>query len=346
MNKKSRRYPVERGDTLSSVSERLQIPFAVLQYYHNIRSDVKDLILDNILPRDLQYIVLPDHFHEEIPPPRFSYVDENIKKAMGITRKKYTVIQKIYNGGKLENTFHYKMALTEDIQEEQKKITIEREKIWLNNEEIALTVENMYEEAGNVIYPLEIVINEEGSFSSIINPDKIKARWKEKRPRLEEYYKSSISTDIFQHFDAFFDDILQFQEALDNDIFFKILLMPLYRHYPYEKSAVCQDTLTLFPYEDGILYSLSLSPNVKIGRSGKFLIHLTGSYADTKKADEVWGKSAFQQNEMPKMEGNIDIQYKLCAETKRIFEVYGYIELKAGEMQRKIEIEITEQLEI
>lgn len=345
MNEKSRRYLVERGDTLDSVSERLQIPFAELQYYHNIGSDIKNLITDNILPRDLEYIILPDHYRKEIPPPRFCYVDENIRKTMGITQKKYTVIQKIYSSGKLENTFHFKTTLTEDIQEGQKKITIQREKVWLNNEEISLTVENMYEEAGNIMYPLEIAINEDGSFASIINPEKIKARWEEKRPGLEEYYKSSISTDIFEHFNAFFDNIFQFQEALTNDVFFKTFFVPLYRNYPYEEPAIYKDTFTLFPYKEGILYDVSLSPNVRIGRSGKFFIHLTGSYADSKKADEVWGKSAFQQNEIPKMEGNIDIQYKLCAETKRIFEVYGYIELKAGEMQRKIEVEIIEQLE-
>ncbi|WP_179473738.1 hypothetical protein [Chryseobacterium sp. H1D6B] len=338
MGKEHQKYHINKAETLEEIAEKLQIPVAALKYYHNLHSDPDQYIISYILPQHLKEILLPVDYEKEIVENKKTCVKRDIQKEIIKTQSRYGVLQRNYNNGELQDQLHYEVDSIEEITYDNlRKITIDKKKLWINDEEISLAAEKIFEQIGGLLYPLEVIIHRDGSFSEIINPQEIKNRWKDKRADLQSYYIGDASDSLFLKVDKFFNEIEKHQEKLLDNLFFKLFFTPLYRYYTDGNPYNYTDQFPLFPYKKGILFNTILTPGLQIGETGKFQMHLTGDYVDLQREKQIWPGSDAEINDS--VTGDLDFVFKINASDKRIFSVKGYVEIKGKKNQRRIEFE-------
>jgi hypothetical protein len=340
MGKEHQKYHINKAETLEEISEKLQIPVAELKYYHNLHSDPDQYIISYILPPNLKEILLPLEYEKEIVDNKNTYVKRDIQKEIIKTQSRYGVLQRNYNNGELQDQLHYEVDVTEEITYDNlRKVTIDKKKLWINDEEISLAAEKIFEQIGGLLYPLEVIIHRDGSFSEITNPEEIKKRWQNKRADLQSYYIGETSDSLFLKVDKFFNEIEKNQEKLLDNLFFKLFFTPFYRYYTDGNPYNYTDQFPLFPYKNGILFNTALTPDTQIGETGKFQMQLTGSCADIQREKQVWPGSDIDAGINDIIKGDLDFIFKINASDKRIFSVKGYVEIKGKKNQRRVEFE-------
>ena len=191
---------ISKGTKLKELAEFFKLTPEQLKRYHNIYCPIEDLIEQEI-PSHVRIVYVPPEGDELVasmmePVKRdpISYKAKNTLSNIRNYQRVYGVIYTISENEVEKLKIHYKTS----VKKEKDIITITREEVYINNERPDLVVEQMADKLSAVLYPLVLAINPDGTIKAIANHKEIQERWRELKPKLNEYYQGEEAKGLFQ----------------------------------------------------------------------------------------------------------------------------------------------------
>ena len=286
---------------LQNISKEFNLTSAELVAFHNQYCSIHEL-LPLKLPKYVEYIYLP--------PENFLARDKKLLKntklsAPNIESDKTYGIEINFQPNDL--SIHYKINIKRTTQ----FLEIKKEKTFINNQEIDQTIEQLFEKAEQVLYPLQILQNEQGEISKIINSKETASRWKQDcRPKLAEYYQSETSDKILNQLDSAFKEVDKNKELLVRNLFYKLFFLPVYQNYP---QFLKQDNLQIYfsAISKEIDYKVEYTLNKEFTRGNKIALQISGI-----EQEDIFNKNI--------KKGELDFLYKFDKGTMEIFSITGF----------------------
>lgn len=209
-------------------------------------------------------------------------------------------------------------------------IELNKEKTYVNNQGIDKIIEQLFEKAEQVLYPLQLSLHSKGSIQKILNNKDITQRWeKEYFPKLKEYYQSETTDNILEQLDKAYTDIDLKKDLFNRNIFYKLFFLPVYQGYPFFSG---KDSLKIYfsslSREAG--YETEYTLNREYTRGNKIALKITGT------EDE----DPFNKN---RSKGKVDLLYKFNKETKEIFSITGSLSTFEKEKEYTVDFQVYEQ---
>lgn len=304
---------------LQKTAEDHNLTSAELIAFHNQFCNLQEL-LPLSLPKHVDYIYLP--------PKNFREREIKLLKSTNILRpatkseKTYGVVL-TFLPKELSIHFKIKVIRIGEI------IEIIKEKTYLNNLEIDQTIEQLFEKAEQVLYPLQISTHNNGGLNKILNSKEINDRWKKEiEPSLRKYYQSETGEEIINKLDQAFSDVNKKREFLERNLFYKLFFLPIYQTYQkFAKDDYLSIYFAAISQEKG--YKIEYELQKEFTRGDKIALKITG-----KEEDNIFNKN----NE----KGEIDLLYKLHKKTNEIFSITGDVSAFENGLEYKLNFELYE----
>lgn len=291
-----------------------------LVVFHNQYCSLQELLTLS-LPKYVEYVYIPSD--------KFEIRDEKLLKSATlhlptqIGEKVYGVIIKFLPK---DLQIHYKIK----VKRTPFYIELIKEKMYVNNQGIDKIIEQLFEKAEQVLYPLQISVKSNGRFDQIVNHESIAKRWKtDCLPKLKEYYQSETTDQILEQMDKSYADLNLKKDLFYRNIFYKLFFLPIYQGYPqFLKKSFLQIYFSGFSQEIGYETELALSREYTTGN--KIVLKITGSEED----------NPFNKN---RTKGEVNLLYKLNRETGELFSITGYLSTYEKNTEYKIDFQLYEQ---
>lgn len=209
-------------------------------------------------------------------------------------------------------------------------LELTKEKTYINNQEIDKIIEQLFEKAEQVLYPLHISVNKNGGLENIINHEEIGNRWRtDCLPKLKDYYESETTDQILEQLDQAYSNLNLKKEMFERNIFYKFFFLPVYGSYPqFFKKDFLQVYFSGLAQKIG--YETELVLNKEYTKGGKIALKITGNEEE----------NLFNKN---RTKGEVDLLYKLNKETGEIFSINGYLSTFEKNTEYKIDFQLYEQ---
>ena len=322
MSKKEEKYSKVKTEgvfNLNQTAKEFNLTTAELVAFHNQYCAIHEL-LPLSLPKYVEYIYLPTkNFLERdiklLKSTKLTLPEELSDKTYGV----------MINFLPKDLKIHYKIKVKRTAQ----FLEIIKEKTYINNQEINQTIEQLFEKAEQVLYPLQIITDEKGRLFQIINSEEIKKRWeKDCKPKLEDYYKSETAENIISKLDQSFEDLNEKKELLERNLFYKLFFQPLYTSYPdFFKQKRLQIYFSSISNE--ISYGADCTLGREFTRGDKIALRISG---------EEEG-NIFNENIE---KGEIELLYKFHKKSKEIFSITGFASAVEDGVPHKIVFQLYE----
>ncbi|WP_261512539.1 hypothetical protein [Chryseobacterium paludis] len=288
--------------------------------FHNRHCGLLELLTVS-LPKYVEYIYIPSE--------KYKVRDVRLLKSSTIelpekpSDKVYGVIIKF----KPKNLqIHYTIR----VKRTEAYIELIKEKTYINNQEIDKIIEQLFEKAEQVLYPLQVSTNKNGELKSILNNEDIAKRWQtECFPKLKEYYQSEVTDEIIEQLNQAYADIDSKKDLFSRNTFYKLFFMPVYQSYPY---FLKKDSLDI--------YFSGLSRNV--GYEVEYILshEYTGGNRIALKITGTEEEDMFNKN---RKKGKVELLYKFNQETNEIFSINGYLSTFEKEIEYMIDFQFYDQ---
>lgn len=288
--------------------------------FHNKHCSFQELLTLS-LPKYVEYIY--------IPADKFETRDQKLLKSATLnlpavsSEKIYGVVIKFLPKNL---QIHYRIR----IKRTPFHLELTKEKTYVNNQEIDKVVEQLFEKAEQVLYPLQISLNKDGGLESIINHEEIAKRWKANcLPKMKDYYQSETTDQILKQLDQAYANLNLKKEMFERNIFYKLFFLPVYGSYP---QFLKKDFLHVYfsGLAQKIGYETESVLNKEYTRGNKIALKITGT------EDE----NLFNKN---RTKGEVNLLYKLNKETGEIFSITGYLSTFEKNTEYKIDFQLYEQ---
>jgi hypothetical protein len=239
------KYFIKEGDTFRSISKELGIEWNVLRAYHNIHCVNDEDVVNTYLPSHLEYMLLKRiklQANGEPEPVSLKKAslgeDFNLPFLQISTKRDYGVICTINNGDEV-HTLKYEMSL--------KWVSIDHNgfsfyeidrvsKIYYNDIESDTIANELAEKVSSVLYPLIVVVDDEGEFVDVHNFQDIKNRWENQKPEILEAYPGEVSEKYFALFENNLKSKQMLSVALSYDWFIRAFFNGIHTEYTAELS--------------------------------------------------------------------------------------------------------------
>lgn len=242
MNLQYKIYKIQKGDTLKSVALQLNRNEYDLKSYHNTYCDIEDLIgID--FPKHLTELIVSSF--ESIK--KEEKLDAHKRVRLGSKEKfdffpsslnkNYGVLIVLENDNDSQ-TIKYDLNLRYVKQEEKDKVfELNRiSKVYINDEEADAIADVLAVKVAQVLYPLQILIDENGSFSGIANHEQIQQRWKVVKDKIYDEYEGEWVEKYIELNEEVINDKESMEFSLLNDYFIRTYFNGIYCEYPENKS--------------------------------------------------------------------------------------------------------------
>ena len=305
------KYKIENILDLEEIAHTFELNRDELRLFHNSHCEIHQL-LPEFLPKYVDYIYLPIE----------NWKNWNSKQLINSTlilphlksTKRYGIVLQ-YSPQNL--SIHYEI----EINRNQLFIEITKKETFINHQKVDLIVEQMIEKASEVIFPLHVKINDNGSLNEneIVNDKEIKKRWQDDTlPSLQSYYKAEIATDILSKLDRVFSHLNTKKDLFFKNHFFQLYFAPIYQIYPnFEHTSKFQ------------IYFSSL----RKFKNYMVKYELQKEYSSTNKI--VLNVKAPDENDF-------NLTYKFDKETHELFSAIGNFSVKENNILYTIHFEMYE----
>lgn len=230
-----RRFPIDNKVTLKVLAEKTGIEKQQLIDFHNIFASPKEHISEEHTP-NLTFLYVPANFH-------YLYSGLSINSGLNLF---------LYNKPSIESNQYYveylkkqgekQTRISFDVQVEHKK-TINNEyhlfevskltPTTLNGEVENNDVQEINEKINNIIYPLQVITNDNGSFKEVLYPENIKKQWDKLKKELQEEYSGMCFSHIIDYNDQILKDKDKFVESFKDFWLLKTLFPSIYSLYNF-----------------------------------------------------------------------------------------------------------------
>ncbi|MDQ8011021.1 MAG: hypothetical protein REI96_01130 [Flavobacterium nitrogenifigens] len=237
-------YEIKERDTPENVAHNMGISVDQLRTYHNRFCPLEDLIGPSF-PIHLKFVI--------IQPPTVNLTDEQKEQQ----RQKV-----VFNDapGKLtlnhshgENTYavQYTIENGKEIYTIKQQIKISwraknegyhfyyvsrYEDLYVNNIAANTMIEEIAQKASQALYPMLIVVDENGKWVYINNYDQIVERWNETKSKIRKYYKGDQTEKYFKIYDKNLEDEDSLFFSIQKDWFLNALFNEIHVQYPQDLS--------------------------------------------------------------------------------------------------------------
>ena len=288
--------------------------------FHNKHCSFQELLTLS-LPKYVEYVY--------IPADKFETRDQKLLKTTTLnlpavsSEKTYGVVIKFLPKNL---QIHYRIK----IKRTPFHLEFTKEKTYVNNQEIDKVIEQLFEKAEQVLYPLQISVKKNGGFENIINHEEIAKRWQaDCLPKLKDYYQSETTDQILTQLDHAYANLNLKKEMFERNIFYKLFFLPVYGSYPqFFKKYFLQVYFSGLAQEIG--YETELVLNKEYIRGNKIALKITGTEEE----------NLFNKN---RTKGEANLLYKLHKETGEIFSITGYLSIFEKNTEYKIDFQLYEQ---
>jgi hypothetical protein len=288
--------------------------------FHNKHCSFQELLTLS-LPKYVEYVY--------IPADKFEARDRKLLKSTTLdlpdvfSEKIYGVVIKFLPK---DLQIHYKIK----IKRTPFHLELIKEKTYVNNQEIDQIIEQLFEKAEHVLYPLQISVKKNGRLDNIINHEQIADRWKtDCLPKLKDYYQSETTDQILKQLDQAYANLNLKKELFERNIFYKLFFLPIYQGYPqFLRKSFLQVYFSGLALEIG--YETEFLLSKEYTRGNKIALKITG-------AEE---ENLFNKN---RAKGEANLLYKLNKETGEIFSIIGYLSTFEKNTEYKIDFQLYEQ---
>jgi len=262
--------------------------------------------------QELLTLSLPKYVeHVYIPSDKFEIRDRKLLKSATLdlpavfSEKIYGVIIKFLPK---DLQIHYRIK----IKRTPFHLELTKEKTYVNNQGIDKVIEQLFEKAEQVLYPLQISVKKNGGLDHIINHEQIANRWKtDCLPKLKDYYQSETTDQILTEMDKAYANLNLKKGMFERNIFYKLFFLPVYKGC---SNFFGKDFLQIYfsSLSRNAGYTIEYSLHKEYTRGNKIALKITGT------EDE----DGFNKNSS---KGKIDLLYKFERETREIFSITGYL---------------------
>lgn len=343
-------YKIEKDDTLESVAAKLDIEVYQLRSYHNAVCPLDDCI-GSVFPSHLEFLILQSEeekrkkeLHREKI--RFSTKDFKLPFLPARLNKKYLAMYTIENGSEkhsLKEEINVKWLATDS--NNYSFIEIDRKALYVNDNYSKSTADELAEKTAIIFYPLQIVVDSDGSWIDIYNCDAIRNRWyKTKEKILKEFTGEAVLERLKAFEDKLeHDDIIT--ESFSNDWFLRIFFNGL--NIEYKQALTFQNSIK-FPFsqkfrEVEFIVEQTILPAVDQYN----LVNITqkGLLSDSRSKDDfengLLSPYSISEDVKPeKTEGTFEAYYFLDPNTNTIENLFLECEIKLN-ISHKVIIEIS-----
>lgn len=235
-------YKIQKGDNLKSVALQLNRNEYDLKSYHNTYCDMEDLIGIDI-PKHLTKLIVSsfESNKKEEKIDKHKRVRLGSKEKLGffpsLLNKNYGVLIVLENGNDSQ-TIKYDLNLRYVRQEEKDKVfELNRfSKVYINDEEADAIADVLAVKVAQALYPLQILIDENGSFSGIANHEQIQQRWESAKDKIYDEYEGEWVEKYIKLNEEVINDKESIEFSLWNDYFIRTYFNGIYCEYPENKS--------------------------------------------------------------------------------------------------------------
>ena len=187
-----RKHKLKKSDTIESVAQELGITILELTGFHNIYCTNNDTI-GYELPSHLEELYVYPHIREfkkkEHPKVHFTIGNTLVYKP-NYKKFNYGVMYTIWSGDILNTIKQQTSVVCKQQTKEGFLFEIDRmSKTFVNDLECNLIADELAEKVAKVIYPLTILVSNEGRYIDIVNFEKIQKRWKITYAEILEEYE-------------------------------------------------------------------------------------------------------------------------------------------------------------
>lgn len=288
--------------------------------FHNKYCSFQELLTLS-LPKYVEYVYIPSD--------KFETRDQKLLKSATLdlpvvsSEKTYGVVIKFLPKNL---QIHYRIK----IKRTPFHLELTKEKTYVNNQEIDKVIEQLFEKAEQVLYPLQMSVKKYGGLENIINHEEIAKRWKaDCLPKMKDYYQSETTDQILKQLDQAYVNLNRKKGMFERNIFYKLFFLPIYRSYPqFLKKDFLHVYFSGLAQEIG--YETELVLNKEYTRGNKIALKITGT------EDE----NLFNKN---RTKGEVNLLYKLNKDTGEIFSITGYLSTFEKNSEYKIDFQLYEQ---
>ncbi|WP_310555680.1 hypothetical protein [Flavobacterium sp.] len=229
--KKYNIYKIKSGDTLLTIAEALGKESSEVIRFHNVFAKQEELISYEF-PAGLDFLYITPLISEKhidnVPKVNFLY-DKKLAIKPFKTVLMYDVALAIHKGNRILN-IDCKMTVAY-LQKVGDYTVFKIDRIPDPEQEWSSVMHEFLEEVTKSIYPLELIVNDDGNWIGIQNFESIAKRWKSIKLDLLDYYEGYEIVKRLLYYDTLFKDENRLTDLLQKDVFLKTYFNGLYANH-------------------------------------------------------------------------------------------------------------------
>lgn len=224
---------LQKGDTLQSVAKKCNITAEELRRYHNTYCELPDLLGTEITHQKELIVPKPtsEENSEETPQEKerkkVSFTLNNKLAYSPVnTHYKYGVMITLENGEE-KNELKYETS----VKWVQKYgnfhiFEIDRtSKLYINEEEANDIADLLAYETSKVLFPMHLMIDEDGNWEEVAKYNKYPERWKTVKKHLQKEFEGEMVEDYFQKIEKILETPEQINFYMTSDFFLRTLFL-------------------------------------------------------------------------------------------------------------------------
>lgn len=282
-------YKIKKGDTLLSVAQELDIDPYLIRIYHNRFCPLTDLI-EADFPSRLEYLILPPPeielsdnerekqrkkvvFHES--PFKISLNDAQVNNSYGVV---YTI-----ENGNETHEIKQQLNVRWKAKNENGFYFFEVDRIgniYINDTAASTMAEEIAEKASAALYPLLVVVDQNGKWVYINNFNQIEERWHEAKKQILKYYKGDHVEKYLSIYDRNLEDSDTLYLALSKDWFLNAFFNGIHTQYPHSLSIQKEIDFPLIAKTENIKYLVDQKLDDRLDVDNFLVVNINGKLHD------------------------------------------------------------------
>lgn len=299
MNPQFKIYKIQKGDTLTSVAVKLNRDEYVVKSFHNTYCDIEDLIgID--FPKHLTELIIP--LFEVSQKKDTLILTKSVKLGTkgkleffpSSLNKKYGVLITLEKGDDSQ-TIKYEVNLRYLRQEEKEKVfELNRiSKIFINDQETDTIADVLAVKVAQVLYPLQILIDENGSFSGIANYEQIQQRWYAVKEAIYDEYEGEWVEKYIELNEEVLNEKESIEFSLLSDYFIRTYFNGIYCEYPEKKSKNDEIKFPVLNDVSDINYTVKSEIEEYYDESNYIVLNQNGTINEDRSKEDLESKFNF-----------------------------------------------------
>lgn len=349
MKPKFKKYILKNGDTLESISQILEKSSHEVKSFHNVFCDSSEYI-GIAFPKTLKTLyIYPEYNEKELSLiPKVTFEKPFALSLKPLQNKVNYGVMYTITTGKESNTIKFEASVLFKGQTDSKDFIFEIDrisKIFINDEETATIADELAEKTSKVLYPIEIIVSQDGKWTGINNYKEIHTRWEKIKEKILDEYEGEWVEKYLQENEQTLEEESNLLNALKKDWFLNSYFNGIYTYYTPKFSFENNTTFPILTNCDAVNYKVNQKISEYLDEYGLIKIEQNGTVFEERSKSDLQNESniayygALYPNE-DTAEGNFRSLYFLNGKTNTIESLYLECSLKV-EIEKNIQVVVS-----